>query len=173
MGVKGGSGENQFTLQMLDSALGHSLQSWEFSGRTPIRIGRGSDNDIVVSDQQVSRFHVELLFSQSGWSLRSHGRNGTWIDGSRVDSSHLSDRLIFQLGSSGPMFQFLAAAAAANTSATLDNMDPHEFDFLRIDERQKNDEVQEIVESDSFRRLCEEAERLRSMEDRPTEQGAT
>jgi hypothetical protein len=53
--------------------------------------------------------------------------------------------------------------------ATIDNIDPNAFDFLDIDEKQKAEEVKQIVETDAFRELQERARRLREGEDLETE----
>lgn len=38
-------------------------------GGQPTRIGRAEGNDLVLSDQTVSRHHCELTHDTSGWSL--------------------------------------------------------------------------------------------------------
>ena len=34
-----------------------------------IRLGRGGDNDVVLSDVSVSRYHAEILREPDGWSV--------------------------------------------------------------------------------------------------------
>lgn len=149
-------------LHLLDSVSGHALQRWEFAGRDKISIGRAAECDIAVSDPQVSRNHVELCFRDGNWQLRSLGRNGTWIHGSRVEEQALQDRAIFQLGSTGPMIQFFLEAGRTETSsATLDNIDPQQFDFLSIDRESVANEVEQIVGSEAFQKLRVETDRLR------------
>ncbi|WP_051175882.1 FHA domain-containing protein [Nocardia exalbida] len=58
-----------------------------------LRIGRATDNDIVTPDLMVSRHHAELRTIGPGKyqivDLGSH--NGTYVNGSRVDTADLAD----------------------------------------------------------------------------------
>jgi pSer/pThr/pTyr-binding forkhead associated (FHA) protein len=106
--------------------------------------------------------HVELLCTDGTWWLYSRGRNGTWIHGAKVEELAVPHRTIFQLGSSGPMLQFLLQDAFSDSpSATLDNIEPTDFDFLNINRQQLADEVMKIAESEAFQRLRSESQRQR------------
>jgi len=65
-----------------------------------VRIGRSSDNDVVINDFLVSRHHAELRSDAGqGWrliDLNSH--NGTFVNGQRVISAPLSEGDIVTLG---------------------------------------------------------------------------
>ena len=53
-----------------------------------ITIGRVDNNDIVVDDGSVSRFHAWLQQDErtKEWSLTdAESRNGTWVDGAKAD----------------------------------------------------------------------------------------
>lgn len=65
-----------------------------------LRIGRGSGNDIIISDQTVSRSHAILIISNSGYSVKDlHSGNGTYINGMRVSGvSALADNDILKVG---------------------------------------------------------------------------
>ncbi len=67
---------------------------------SPLRIGRAADNDIVVLDLMVSRYHAELQVIGEGRyrivDLDSH--NGTYVNGSRVDAADLSEFDLIGLG---------------------------------------------------------------------------
>jgi DNA-binding CsgD family transcriptional regulator len=61
------------------------------TSRTPtrgelIRIGRATDNDVVLSSEPtVSRYHAEVSFAEGGWTIRDVGsHNGTHINGKRL-----------------------------------------------------------------------------------------
>jgi ABC transport system ATP-binding/permease protein len=67
-----------------------------------MRIGRVPDNDLVLSDLNVSRHHAELRKSPTGSyeivDLGSH--NGTFVNGQRVTSQVLSEQDLVSIGSS-------------------------------------------------------------------------
>lgn len=49
-------------------------------------IGRRSDNDWVLKDDQVSRHHATLTFVEGVWWIRDEeSRNGTWVNDRRLD----------------------------------------------------------------------------------------
>ena len=67
-----------------------------------MRIGRIPDNDLVLSDLNVSRHHAELRKSPTGSyeivDLGSH--NGTFVNGQRVTSQVLTEQDLVSIGSS-------------------------------------------------------------------------
>ncbi|MEA2614758.1 MAG: transport system ATP-binding/permease protein [Chloroflexota bacterium] len=58
-----------------------------------VRIGRSADNDVVLEDLQVSRYHAELVrVATGGWELVDLGsHNGTFVNGARITRSRLAD----------------------------------------------------------------------------------
>ena len=53
-----------------------------------VRIGRASDNDVVIGNQRVSRYHAQLRWVESSWLVYDlDSTNGTFVDGQRVDSA--------------------------------------------------------------------------------------
>lgn len=57
-----------------------------------IKIGRSSDNDIVIPDVLASRHHATLVPTPAGTEIRDNRSiNGTFVNGSRVDSAILTD----------------------------------------------------------------------------------
>ncbi len=81
-----------------------------------VRIGRATDNQVVLYSAVVSRHHVELRYTEpartisGGWELVSLGANGTYIDAQRVIRSPLTDGMVFRLARSGPNIQVLIQA---------------------------------------------------------------
>jgi serine/threonine-protein kinase len=158
------------SLHLVDSATGHVVQTWRFMGRQSAVIGRGVDADVRLADTSVSRRHVEFILNEAGdqWSLRSVGRNGTFVNGERVEDFRLSDRTTFQLGSAGPKFLACLDQQTLADQETLLSGDASDgLEFLTIDEGRKRQEIQQIVEGDHFRSLQEKARLLRNQKSVP------
>ncbi|NNG39226.1 FHA domain-containing protein [Flexivirga sp. ID2601S] len=61
-------------------------------GDDALTIGRGRDNSIVLDDMLVSRQHVRITADAEGLVLEDLGsRNGTYVNGRRVERTHLSE----------------------------------------------------------------------------------
>ena len=57
-------------------------------GETPLSVGRGPNNDVVLQDDTVSWHHAQLWVEGGSAWLRDLGsRNGTWRNGARVHGS--------------------------------------------------------------------------------------
>jgi ABC-type multidrug transport system ATPase subunit len=66
-----------------------------------LRIGRAADNDIVVSDLSVSRYHAELRLAGAVYQIVDLGsHNGTFVNGQRVSVAPLSEGDIVGIGPS-------------------------------------------------------------------------
>jgi hypothetical protein len=76
--------------------------------RDGLRIGRGTKNDMALTDSAVSREHAEIVFTDGAWSIRDLGSaNQTVVNGAVVDSAPLADgdelllgrtKLVFRAG---------------------------------------------------------------------------
>ncbi|NKC11727.1 MAG: EAL domain-containing protein [Gammaproteobacteria bacterium] len=74
--------EIRIVIQLLNS----EPQTYEFL-HSPVQLGRGSDNDLVIQDRQVSSRHGRLEITQDGLLYRDLGsRNGSHVarDGRRI-----------------------------------------------------------------------------------------
>ncbi len=61
-------------------------QVFELS-RAILTLGRGSECDIVIADDSISRQHAQILRQESGWYLQDLGsRNGTAVNGQRLNA---------------------------------------------------------------------------------------
>jgi pSer/pThr/pTyr-binding forkhead associated (FHA) protein len=82
------------------------VQSWTFEPNLVIRIGRSTDNEVILYSAVVSRHHVEVRPSgSSSWEVVNLGANGTYIDGKRITKIAVNDGMIVRLASSGPQIQ--------------------------------------------------------------------
>ena len=64
-----------------------------------VKIGRATDNDIVIPDVLASRHHATLIPSPGGTEIRDNKSiNGTFVNGARVDSAMLRDGDVVTIG---------------------------------------------------------------------------
>lgn len=106
------------TLTLLHPQQSAPIEQWRFENDTVIRIGRAPDNQVVLTDSRVSRYHLELRLveisasraggnlSSSAWRLINQGTNGTFLDGILVSQAWLRDGSVIQLAHGGPKLKF-------------------------------------------------------------------
>ncbi|BAY33284.1 serine/threonine protein kinase [Nostoc carneum NIES-2107] len=99
------------TLTLLEPQQKTPLKQWYFENSSVIRIGRAADNDIVLTDSLVSRYHLELKQVSSVktgglWQVISQGTNGTFLNGVLVTQNQLPDNSLLQLAQGGPILKF-------------------------------------------------------------------
>jgi pSer/pThr/pTyr-binding forkhead associated (FHA) protein len=150
-------------IDLLDSAQGHPVQTWKFESEALIRIGRADESDVKIADPRVSRLHAELEFRPEGWKLISRGRHGVYVDGVLIEELTLADKRTFQLASGGPLLRFRTntPSQANNNMTTIDGSDPSIFEALQIDLRKREEEVQQITNSELFHTLRKRADLMR------------
>ena len=97
------------TLTLLEKGTKIPLQQWLFEGSTVIRVGRAVDNHVVLAENSVSRYHLELKLTTSArgddWELTSQGTNGTFLNGSLVTKCIIPDNSLLQLAQGGPVLK--------------------------------------------------------------------
>jgi len=81
------------------------VRSWAFEDELVIRIGRSTDNHVVLYSAVVSRRHVELRRTGVDWEVINLGTNGTYLDGNPIIQVPVIDGLIIHLARSGPKIQ--------------------------------------------------------------------
>jgi serine/threonine-protein kinase len=98
------------TLTLLHPPAHTPLQQWHFQNQSIIRIGRSPDNDVVINDPLVSRYHLELkainASADSAWKLLNQGTNGTFLNGVLVSRGLLPADALIQLAREGPLLKF-------------------------------------------------------------------
>jgi pSer/pThr/pTyr-binding forkhead associated (FHA) protein len=67
--------------------------------KTAITIGRSKTTDFHVLDGSMSRVHTVVAFDGEGWYVEDQkSRNGTWLDGRRVERETIKSGDVFLLG---------------------------------------------------------------------------
>jgi pSer/pThr/pTyr-binding forkhead associated (FHA) protein len=108
------------TLTLLHPLQSIPVQSWSFDSESIIRIGRATDNDVVLYSAVVSRYHVELRLTNSGWEVVSLGANGTYVDGKLITQMPAIDGTVMRLASSGPQVQIKLGSGRSEAKARPD-----------------------------------------------------
>ena len=90
------------TLTLLHPLQPVAVQSWTFKTESNIKIGRATNNEVVLYSAVVSRHHVEIRKNGQDWEVVNVGANGTYVDGKKVDQARATDGMIIRLASSGP-----------------------------------------------------------------------
>jgi pSer/pThr/pTyr-binding forkhead associated (FHA) protein len=111
-------------------------------GDAVTRVGRAPDNDAVIDGPEaaiVSQYHCEIVREGEGFRVRDcNSRNGTWVDGERVEEAALGPSSILRLGQQGPEFEIVlredtpepldrtVEMAAATTAGAVPGSGTHE-----------------------------------------------
>ena len=90
------------TLTLLHPLQSVAVQSWTFHTETSIKIGRSTNNEVVLYSAVVSRHHVEIKKTKRQWEVINLGANGTYIEGEKIEQAPVVDGMIVRLASSGP-----------------------------------------------------------------------
>lgn len=73
-----------------------------------VQIGSSPENDLVVDDPAVSRFHALIEVDERGYLLRDTGsKNGTFVGKLGVREVYLSDGCVFRVGNTEIHFTIL------------------------------------------------------------------
>ncbi len=144
-------------IQLLDSALGRPMRSWQFDGKQLISIGRADDQDVQISDPYVSRTHAELRWQNDGWTLVSLGRYGVMVQGQAVTELPIEKEITFRLGSEGPTLRFDPAAARSDNRMTMMFDSTLVQNVFELDKSKIERDVGEITEASYFQQLQKRA----------------
>lgn len=93
------------TLTLLHPDRLTPVQHWTFDDSSIVRVGRSTDNQVVLYSAVVSRHHAEIRQVNSSWELVNLGANGTYYEGKRISQVLIRDGMIFRLARSGPNLQ--------------------------------------------------------------------
>ncbi len=102
------------TLNLLHPLQSIPIQSWTFDQESVIRIGRATDNNVILYSAVVSRHHVELRRHGCNWEIVNLGANGTYVEGKRINEAPIRDGAMIRLARSGPQIQILLGTSSVN-----------------------------------------------------------
>src|SRR5580658_1284109 len=86
-------------------------RNYSFGPGTVVRVGRSSENDIVVNDPPVSRRHAQLTWESSGWVWQNAGQAPTFLGGQPVARFGVGPGVDVYLASpQGPVLRLQATA---------------------------------------------------------------
>ena len=113
------------TLSLLNPD-GAPIQSWSFKKELTIKVGRATDNDVVLYSAVVSRRHVELRHNESDWEVVNVGTNGTYIEGKKINKSKVENGTILRLAYSGPQILIRIDSGAEPKAKVEQGSDRHQ-----------------------------------------------
>lgn len=98
-------------------------QEMEFSGAERLTVGRAEDNNVIVDDGEMSRYHAEIIAHADGTAeVRDRGsRTGTFVNDQRVDSQLLRDGDRVSFGPLHAVFRLKKAPTTVTTRIPLRN----------------------------------------------------
>jgi pSer/pThr/pTyr-binding forkhead associated (FHA) protein len=150
----------RITLQLLDSAQGHPLQTWSFENRETITLGRSSDNDVVLADPYVSRSHARLQYENGAWRLFSLSTKMIMLEGQTWNEIPLVAGTVFRLGASGCFLRYSRLQDQPTNSATM-SFDATLMPILELNREKMQQDVGQIVDGAYFQQLKDARRQLR------------
>src|SRR5579859_6852278 len=86
-------------------------QNYTFAPGAVVRIGRSSENDIVVNEPTVSRRHAQLAWEAAGWVWQNAGQSPTFLGGQPVAQFAVGQAVDIRLASpQGPVLRLATDA---------------------------------------------------------------
>ncbi|MGC1199025.1 MAG: FHA domain-containing protein [Geitlerinemataceae cyanobacterium] len=93
------------TLSLLHPHQAIPVKSWTFENESAIRIGRSTDNHVVLYSAVVSRYHMEVRQQGDTWKIVNLGSNGTYCNDKPIAQMVVVDGTIVRLARSGPQIK--------------------------------------------------------------------
>lgn len=76
----------------------HEIQRYPFD-KERVTIGRAKDNDIVIDNLNISRYHAEIQHNENCYVVADRdSANGTYVNGARVESKELASEDVVSIG---------------------------------------------------------------------------
>lgn len=154
-------------IELLDSSLGHSVQTWEIDSAHSVQIGRSPDSDVSIRNPYVSRSHVCIVPNETGWVLNGISSQGVIYEDQIVQSIDLNNEIVIRLSRKGPFLRISIGSEQGDSKtddltamATIAH-DDFTVPLLFLDKDERDQEVAEIEKADYFSSLKEIAQQLR------------
>jgi pSer/pThr/pTyr-binding forkhead associated (FHA) protein len=89
------------------------------------KIGRSLDNDLVLNDPSVSRYHAEIIYHNSRFMLMDkNSSTGVYLNNKKADVSPLFAGDIIQVSHTPIMFMFKGASLTDRADQRTSNLRP-------------------------------------------------
>ncbi|EAZ92918.1 FHA domain-containing protein [Crocosphaera chwakensis] len=134
------------TLTLLHPTNTKPIQSWTFKTTATIRIGRSTNNEVVLYSAVVSRHHLEIRYEDNHWQVVNLGTNGTYINGELISQKQAIDGMIIRLASSGPTIQI---HLSPETSSLQRQLTPINQSDSVSSTQQKKSSVEDAITNES------------------------
>src|SRR5258708_27691204 len=106
--------QQSFSVPVGEIHLSCDGQPYAFPPGQPVRIGRASDNDVVVGNPAVSRKHAQLTWAPDVWVFENVGQAPTFQGGHSVTRVAVGQPVELTLGSAhGPVLRIEPSPASA------------------------------------------------------------
>lgn len=92
-------------LDLLHSSGAYPVKSWSFNNKSIIKIGRSSNNHIIINSALISRFHVGIVYENLDWKIINFGSNGTYYKDKFITEVPVIDGMVICLCGAGPKIQ--------------------------------------------------------------------
>lgn len=100
--------------------------------RRVFRIGRVDDNDLVLENPYISRYHAEIRFDGFTYGLRDlSSTSGTFVNGDRVEEQTLTDGDCIRLGKARGM-EFVFRAQESHTLVDAEGYEEERLQTVRV-----------------------------------------
>ena len=102
-----------------------TLKEYTLKDGKTLTIGRHTDNDIVLKDGAVSRYHASIERKGAKLFVYDKGsRNGTWVNGNRAQSAELYNEDIVRIGKELSVKVATSSSVKKESTLTGEHDDP-------------------------------------------------
>jgi len=87
------------------------------------KIGRNQENDIIIKNSFVSKFHCEIINSENDYIIKDlSSKNGTFVNGDKIQSEvKLKNHDVLTFNSTKPMFKFISEESSSDAENILES----------------------------------------------------